>query len=71
MVQGWGLVLAGFGNLPGEMAFHDCNKDGTYPLAVSTRSAPAAGLNNACYGQCLADTAAKGVLVRSSMLVLL
>ena len=37
-LQGWGLVLAGFGNLPGEMAFHDCREDGTLPLVASTRS---------------------------------
>lgn len=41
LVQGWGLVLAGFGNLPGEMLFHDCKEDGTYPLAASTRCSTA------------------------------
>ena len=38
-MQGWSLVLAGFGNLPGEMAFHEVRDAKSYPLIASTRCA--------------------------------
>ena len=39
VLQGWSLVLAGFGNLPGEMAFHEVKNAQSYPLIASTRCA--------------------------------